>query len=126
MITKPQCPGRHTNEQWHFINAVEVARLIEVLADQACADMLDLCGIGKREIYTKSGGLNAFRRKIMGRTGIVFISDYWMRPGSKYADGDHIDLWDGRQTKNDVGEGSSSENEASEEKAEKVYFWPVS
>lgn len=36
-----------------------------------------------------------WQTKIKGRTGIVFFSSYWARPGqtAANADGDHIDLW---------------------------------
>jgi hypothetical protein len=36
-----------------------------------------------------------WQNKIKDRTGIVFFSDYWARPGqaAANADGDHIDLW---------------------------------
>jgi len=35
--------------------------------------------------------------KIEDRTGIIFLADYWQRPGEsgKARSGDHIDLWDG-------------------------------
>jgi hypothetical protein len=36
--------------------------------------------------------------KITGRTGIIFLADYWQRPNEKGGSrrtGDHIDLWDG-------------------------------
>lgn len=39
-----------------------------------------------------------FRKKLDGRTGIVFFQDYWQRSSDSGDNrtGDHIDLWDGR------------------------------
>ena len=36
-----------------------------------------------------------FYKKIFGRTGIIYIQDYWKRHGETTATGDHIDVWNG-------------------------------
>lgn len=53
-----------------------------VASAQALADWLQKAkieGLGKSELYS---GKDAFE-KIKGRTGIVFLADYWQRPGEK-------------------------------------------
>lgn len=44
----------------------------------------------------KFDGKHVFK-KIEDRTGILFLADYWQRPGEKgeRRSGDHIDLWNG-------------------------------
>jgi hypothetical protein len=32
--------------------------------------------------------------KAIGKTGVIFFKDYWLRKGEKSPTGDHIDLWD--------------------------------
>lgn len=53
------------------------------------------------------------RAKIVGRQGIVFFKDI---DGFRGGRGDHIDLWDGRETR--TGEYFV--------RAKEVWFWPVS
>lgn len=50
-------------------------------------------GCGKPENFV---GSNVFER-IRGRTGILFLANYWQRAGEqgKARSGDHIDLWNG-------------------------------
>ena len=36
-----------------------------------------------------------FYGKLYGRTGIIYIQDYWKRHGETVATGDHIDVWNG-------------------------------
>jgi hypothetical protein len=36
-----------------------------------------------------------FYGKLYGRTGIIYIQDYWKRHGEATATGDHIDVWNG-------------------------------
>ena len=52
-------------------------------------------GCPKAEIYTGKDGFE----KIADRTGIIFLANYWQRPGEKgeTRTGDHIDLWNGKR-----------------------------
>jgi Type VI secretion system (T6SS), amidase effector protein 4 len=36
-----------------------------------------------------------FYKKLFGRTGIIYIQDYWKRHGETTPTGDHIDVWNG-------------------------------
>ena len=36
-----------------------------------------------------------FYKQIYGRTGIIYVKDYWKRHGETTATGDHIDVWNG-------------------------------
>lgn len=77
-------------------------------------------------------GKTAFK-KIDGRTGIVFLANYWQRPGESgnTRTGDHIDLWNGsRMTARSswfrVQLGISWDGTWSDfRRATKVLFWPI-
>lgn len=86
-------------------------------------------GCSKAETYT---GKTAFE-KISGRTGIIFLANYWQRPGEsgETRTGDHIDLWNGsRMTASSswfrVHLGISWDGIWSDyELAPKVFFWAI-
>ena len=73
--------------EMHFINATQVANAIA---------RANLPGVGPLEKITGTDAA-AFYPKLFGRTGIMFIQDYWRRgsdaPGRPT--GDHIDVWNG-------------------------------
>lgn len=77
----------HPREEMHFINATQLANTIA---------RANLPGVGLREIISGPDAAK-FYPKIFGRTGIIFIQDYWRRssdaPG--HPTGDHIDVWNG-------------------------------
>ena len=77
----------HPREEMHFINATQVANAIA---------RANLPGVGPLEKITGTDAA-AFYPKLFGRTGIMFIQDYWRRgsdaPGRPT--GDHIDVWNG-------------------------------
>lgn len=75
----------HSREEMHFINASQLARAISGAR---------LPGFGPLE---KISGTEAahFYPKLFGRTGVMFIQDYWRRTGEKTPTGDHIDVWNG-------------------------------
>lgn len=80
------CPGTEKNQG--------MAASAQALADWLQGAKID--GLGKAEHYT---GKDAFE-KIKGRTGIVFLADYWQRDqekGTNRRSGDHIDLWNGER-----------------------------
>ena len=77
----------HTREDMHFINANQLANAIL---------RANLAGVGPREIL-KGADPSQFYPRLLGRTGIIYIQDYWQRtsdnPGRPT--GDHIDVWNG-------------------------------
>ncbi len=76
----------HPREDMHFINASQLANAI---------DKAKIAGIGPRERYVGTDAAEFYPR-IYGRTGIIFIQDYWHRgTDSGRATGDHIDVWNG-------------------------------
>ena len=86
-------------------------------------------GCPKAEVYT---GKEAFE-KIKGRSGILFLADYWQRTGEtgKTRTGDHIDLWNGSRMTSfsswvRVHFGVSWDGLWSDYRgASKVMFWPI-
>ena len=44
--------------------------------------------------HHRHGGV-ALLQKLFGRTGIIYIQDYWKRHGETTPTGDHIDVWNG-------------------------------
>lgn len=79
--------GAHDPAEMHYINAAGLANAIE---------RGNLPGIGKSERITGTEAAQ-FYPKLFGRTGILYIQDYWHRstdtPGRPT--GDHIDVWNG-------------------------------
>jgi len=77
----------HPREEMHLINATQVANALA---------RASLPGVAPVERITGADA-GAFYPKLFGRTGIVFIQDYWRRgsdaPGRPT--GDHIDVWNG-------------------------------
>lgn len=80
-----QTCGVHPPEEMHFIRAQELA---DALA------RTPLAGIGKIERIV-GRDVNDFYAKLFGRTGLIYIKDYWRRHGETSATGDHIDVWNG-------------------------------
>jgi len=75
--------GAHPAGQMHFINATQLANAISGA---------NLPGFGPREIYKGP----EYYHNLFGRTGVMFIKDYWSRHGETGApSGDHIDVWNG-------------------------------
>lgn len=77
----------HPREEMHLINANQVARAIAGAK---------LPGVGPLE---KIAGADAaqYYPKLFGRTGIIYIQDYWQRTSDPagHPTGDHIDVWNG-------------------------------
>ncbi len=79
--------GHHPREEMHFINATQLANAIA---------RANLPGVGK--IQKISGpDVAEFYPQLFGRTGIIFIKDYWHRSSDRTGSptGDHIDVWNG-------------------------------
>ncbi len=76
----------HGRDEMHFINASQLAIAI---------DKARIEGFGPRERMTGADAAEFYSR-IYGRTGIIFIQDYWHRASDAgRATGDHIDVWNG-------------------------------
>lgn len=114
-----QTCGVHAAKDMHILNPIELANAL---------DRAGLPGIGRHE--TISGAdVQKFYPKLFGRTGIIYIQDYWMRetdPDGRPT-GDHIDLWNGyRSSAKWLMEWFSWAGYYSEYKnAREIWFWEV-
>lgn len=77
--------GVHPAEEQHFIRAADLARALAGAS---------IDGVGKVERITGTEAAH-FYKKLFGRTGIIYIQDYWKRHGETTPTGDHIDVWNG-------------------------------
>jgi len=80
--------GAHPVDAMHYIRAKE-------LADALVRARIE--GIGPVQ-YIRGSSAAQFYPELFGRTGIIFIRDYWMRAGVDRPGnptGDHIDVWNG-------------------------------
>jgi len=77
----------HPREYMHFINASQLANAIS---------RANLPGVGPLERITGAAAAEFYPR-LFGRTGIIYIQDYWHRAGEppERPTGDHIDVWNG-------------------------------
>ena len=76
----------HPKEYMHIINASALAHALS----RAKID-----GLGPLEKFTGPDAAGYYH-KIFGRTGIIFIQDYWKRStDGDRPTGDHIDVWNG-------------------------------
>ncbi len=79
--------GVHPREEMHFIRAAELGNRLATA---------NIEGLGRVEKITGDGP-SQFYPEIFGRTGVIYIQDYWHRsidtPGRPT--GDHIDVWNG-------------------------------
>ncbi|OZG71824.1 hypothetical protein BTA51_19580 [Hahella sp. CCB-MM4] len=104
----------------HIIRAEEMAAWLKLKPFIGCPAW---------ETYTGSN----FVEKLDGRTGIIYLADYWRRGSSESSrTGDHIDLWNGTRM-TDLSSyfraqwGLSWDGYLSDyRKAKKVIFWPIS
>jgi hypothetical protein len=77
--------GVHGADEMHIIRATDLANGLA---------WASIAGVGKVERITGTEAAH-FYKKIFGRTGIVYIQDYWKRAGETTPTGDHIDVWNG-------------------------------
>lgn len=79
--------GAHPREEMHYINATQLANAIASANLPGFAPIQKITGEDAAKFYPE----------LFGRTGVLFIKDYWHR-SSDHADrptGDHIDVWNG-------------------------------
>jgi hypothetical protein len=84
LLHQPTC-NVHAADEMHYIRAADLAR---GLANAS------IPGVEKVERITGTEASH-FYQKLFGRTGIVYIQDYWRRHGETTPTGDHIDVWNG-------------------------------
>lgn len=79
--------GVHPASEMHYINATALAQAIA---------RANLPGFGQREVIDGEKAAQ-FYPLLFGRTGVIFIKDYWHRSsdGANSPTGDHIDVWNG-------------------------------
>ncbi|KUO57197.1 MAG: hypothetical protein APF80_04225 [Alphaproteobacteria bacterium BRH_c36] len=79
--------GAHPREEMHYINASQLANAIDRAKIPGFLPVQKISGEEVAKFYPT----------LFGRTGVIFIKDYWHRstdrPGSPT--GDHIDVWNG-------------------------------
>ena len=77
----------HGLDAMHFINAQQVANALA---------RGQIAGIGTPQKITGRDA-SLFYPKLLGRTGIIYIQDYWQRTSDQPGrpTGDHIDVWNG-------------------------------
>ena len=76
----------HPREAMHFINANQLANGIARAKIEGFGPIEKITGAEAAEFYPK----------IFGRTGVIYIQDYWHRStDTERATGDHIDVWNG-------------------------------
>ena len=109
----------HPREEMHFINASQLANGIA---------RASLPGVGGLEKITGADAA-VFYPKLFGRTGIIYIQDYWQRHSDRPGNptGDHIDLWNGyRSSAKWLMEWFSWLGYYSNyAHAKEIWFWPV-
>lgn len=108
----------HSRESMHFINANQLANAIA---------RANLPGVGPIEKYSGPEAAT-FYPKIFGRTGIIYVQDYWRRSSDTgKATGDHIDVWNGyRSSAKWLMEWFSWVGYYSNyAEAGEIWFWPV-
>ncbi len=79
--------GVHPAADLHTLNANQLANAIR---------RANLPGFGEIEIIA-GANVREFYPKLFGRTGVLYIQDYWMRTSDQPGQptGDHIDVWNG-------------------------------
>lgn len=114
-----QTCGIHDRSLMHILSASQFA---------AALRRAKIPGLGDVELIA-GNDVARFQARIVGRTGILYVRDYWMRPGDPEGrpTGDLIDLWNGYRTTDSwlmdwmAWAGYTS----SYELAREMWFWPV-
>lgn len=111
--------GVHDRHDLHCINANQLAKAIRQANLQGFGPIEVISGDDVRQFYTR----------IFGRTGVIYVQDYWMRTDDRDSapTGDHIDVWNGyRSSAKWLMEWFSWAGYYSNyAKAREMWFWPV-
>lgn len=109
----------HDKSQMHFLYPRQVAEALRKSRPP---------GFGEMEMITGED-ISSFQLKLVGRTGLLYVRDYWQRPTDIEGrpTGDLIDLWNGYRTTDAwlmdwmAWAGYSS----AYTQAREMWFWPV-
>lgn len=111
--------GAHGADEMHFIRAQELANALA---------RSNIAGIGSVERITGNSAAE-FYPQLFGRTGIIFVKDYWSRSVDRAGrpTGDHIDVWNGyRSSAKWLMEWFAWLGYYSNyAQAREIWFWPV-
>ncbi len=79
--------GAHSPDRMHYIRAAELASRLASVSLPGVAKPVRIIGKDVSDFYPK----------LFGKTGIVYIKDYWHRRSDRRGrpTGDHIDVWNG-------------------------------
>ena len=109
----------HPGEHMHYIRAHELASALA---------RGNIPGVGTME-QIRANDVAEFYPQLFGRTGIIYIKDYWHRSVDKQGrpTGDHIDVWNGyRSSAKWLMEWFSWLGYYSNyAEAKEIWFWPV-
>ena len=75
----------HPAEEMHTVRASELAQALAGASIEGVGRVVRITGADASHYYGK----------LYGRTGIIYIQDYWKRHGETTPTGDHIDVWNG-------------------------------
>jgi hypothetical protein len=84
-LGSPQTCAVHGPGEMHVIRAQELADRLS---------RATIAGLGPMERITGQDA-SKFYGKLFGRTGIIYLKDYWRRANETAPTGDHIDVWNG-------------------------------
>jgi hypothetical protein len=109
--------GVHAADEMHYFRAQDLANALAGA---------NLPGVGRVEKITGAEARD-FYPKLIGRTGMIYVKDYWRRAGEANASGDHIDVWNGyRSSTKWLMEWFSWAGYTSNySEAREIWFWDV-
>jgi Type VI secretion system (T6SS), amidase effector protein 4 len=111
--------GVHHRDEMHFINASQLAGALSRARIDGFGPIERMSGADAAQFYPK----------IFGRTGVMYIQDYWARSTDSAGNptGDHIDVWNGyRSSAKWLMEWFSWAGYYSNyAHAKEIWFWPV-
>ena len=114
-----QTCGIHDRSLMHILSASQFA---------AALRRAKIAGVGAVALMAGSD-VERVHTRIVGRTGVLYVRDYWMRPDDPAGrpTGDLIDLWNGYRTTDSwlMDWMSWAGYTSSYEMAREMWFWPV-
>jgi hypothetical protein len=86
-LGRPSTCYVHPAEEMHIIRAAELARALASAQLPGVSPVQRITGTEAAQFYPK----------LFGRTGIIYLQDYWARTSDRPGNptGDHIDVWNG-------------------------------
>jgi hypothetical protein len=109
----------HDRAEMHTVNPRQLADALR---------RSKLSGFGVVEVIT-GGDVERFHDRLLGRTGVIYVRDYWLRPEDVDGrpTGDLIDLWNGYRTSESwlMEWLSWAGYRGSYRQAREIWFWPV-